>query len=301
MTITFGTPLSQGSGDAPSIAVNDQSLVVSVHVEMGTVVYRVGRVDKSRRTLSLGPSMTLAAGGTNPTIAINNNNLAVCVFERSDKHIYSVAGEVFANPGTIDFGPETRYDTGRRPGVAVRDDGTALEVHMSESGAGVYCHTGPFDHSSKTIKWGGSSKFDTGQVPKVALNGTVACSVHRSETSKYDLYYNVGDVGNRSHSFADGVQYYDTREGGGSDDSMPSPSIALTNSQIAIGFQDVGEGDSQLSYFLGRVDGDKIGWPKAPTFIEQFGLAPSVAANNQGVAVVTYTRGGTLTYLAGTF
>jgi hypothetical protein len=54
MAITFGTPLSQGTGNSPSIAVNDQSIAVSVHVEGGSIVYRFGTVDKKNRTLHLG-------------------------------------------------------------------------------------------------------------------------------------------------------------------------------------------------------------------------------------------------------
>jgi hypothetical protein len=237
--------------------------------------------------------------GEYPSVAINNNNVVVCVFERNGKDVYSVAGPV--NGNTIQFGPETRYDSGKRPGVGVNDNGSALEVHMSESGAGVYCRVGSFDHSTRTVKWGGSSKYDTGQVPKVALNGSAAVEVHRSETSSYDLYYNLGTVDNRSHRLGGGIQYYDVRKGGGSDDATPSPSIALTNDQIAIGFQDQGEGDSKLSYFFGRVDGPKIGWPETPTFIPEFGSAPNVAVNNGGVVLVTYTRSNVLNYLVGTF
>jgi hypothetical protein len=300
MAITFGKPLSQGTGDSPSIAVNDQSVAVSVHVEGGSIVYQVGSVDKNSRTLRLADKRPLVAGAY-PFIAINNNNLVVCVFERNDKEVYSVAGTL--NGNTIEFGPETKYDSGKRPSVGVNDQGSALEVHMSESGgAGVYCRVGPFDHSSRTIKWGGSSKYDTGQVPKVALNGTAAAEVHRSGGSKYDLYYNLGTLGDRSHNLAGGVMYYDVRKGGASDNATPSPSVALTDNQIAIGFQDEGEGDSQLSYFFGRVDGKKIGWPETPTVLPgEFGTAPNVAANNKGIVVLTYTRNRALQYLVGTF
>ena len=298
MAITFGTPLSQGTGDSPSIAVNDQSIAVTVHAEGGSIVYRVGTVDKKNRTLHLGESKRLVAGEY-PTVAINNNNVVACVFERNGKDVYSVAGTISGN--TIQFGPETRYDDGKRPSVGINDNGRALEVHMSEDGAGVYCRVGPYDHTTRTIKLGGSSKYDTGQVPKVALNGTAAVEVHRSETSKYNLYYNLGMVENSSHNLDGGTKYYDVRKGGASDDATPSPSIALTKDQIAIGFQDQGEGDSKLSYFFGRVAGKTIGWPETPTFLSQFGTAPNVAVNNNGVAIVTYTQNRVLQYLVGTF
>ena len=299
MSITFGTPIAQGSGEALSAAINNQSIAVSVHVEGDSIFYRVGTVDKKNRTLRLGDNKFLTAGAF-PTIAINNNNVVVCVFERNNKDVFSVAGTI--ESGTIKFGPETRYDSGKRPGVGITDNGLALEVHMSESGAGVYCRVGPFDRSKRTIKWGGSSKYDTGQVPQVALSGAAAAEVHRSETSSYNLYYNLGTLGANSHSLAGGIQYYDTRNGGGSGDATPSPSIAITSSQIAIEVHDLGEGDSQLSYFFGRVDGKEIGWPETPTPIQNvFGSAPSVAANNDGVALVAYTRGRVLNYLVGTF
>jgi len=299
MAITFGKPLSQGTGDSPSIAVNDQLIAVSVHVEGGSIVYRVGTVDKKNKTLQLGDKRPLAAGAY-PFIAINNNNLVVCVFERNNEDVYSVAGTL--NGNSIEFGPEKKYDSGKRPSVGVNDDGRALEVHMSESGAGVYCRVGPFDHSTRTIKFGGSSKYDTGQVPKVALNGTAAVEVHRSESSTYNLHYNLGTVQGSSHELEGGILYYDVRKGGASSDATPSPSVALTNNQIAIGFQDQGEGDSQLSYFFGRVSGNKIGWPETPTPIDKvFGTAPNVAVNNGGVAVVTFTRNRVLQYLVGTF
>jgi len=90
MAITFGKPLSLGTGDSPSIAVNDQSIAVTVYTEGSSIVYRAGTVDKNGKTLHLADKKPLAAGAY-PFIAINNNNLVVCVFERNDKEVYSIA------------------------------------------------------------------------------------------------------------------------------------------------------------------------------------------------------------------
>ncbi len=77
----------------------------------------------------------------------------------------------------------------------------------------------------------------------------------------------------------------------------------MTSNLIAIEVHNSGQGDTELSYFFGSVDPgkEKIGWPETPTPIEVFGSSPSVAANNDDVVVVAYTRGGELTYLVGTF
>jgi hypothetical protein len=295
--ITFGAPLTMGSGTTPSIAINNQSVVVSVHVESGAVVYRVGKVNKKNRTLQLGSSMPLTRGADKPTIALNNQNLAVCVYEQDRKSIYSVAGFVKAD-GSIGFGQEKRYDSGVTPSVSLRDDGNALEVHKSESGNGLYCHTGPYTNGN--INWGDSYGGDNGQAPESALAGNVACEVHRSESSPSDLYYNVGTINTqkRSCSLSGGTFYYTVPNGSG-----PSPSLALTSNLIAVEVHDGGGGDTALSYFFGTVNPDKkkITWPDTPTAMNVFGSTPSVAANNDDVVVVAYTRGGQLTYLVGTF
>jgi len=303
--ITFGKPpLSKGSGATPSIAINDQLIVVTVHLESGSIVYRVGSANKKSRTLRLNESRPLISG-ERPTVALNRNQV-VCSYGRGDS-IFSRAGtDIDAEAGTIQWGPETKIDSGKTPSVALDQDGTALDVHRSESGIGVYCEVGPYDAAKKTINWPGSgSKYDTGELPRVALNGTVACEVHRSETARYDLYYNVGSVNpkNRSCSLGGGNQYYDTRSGGADNGATPAPSVALTNNLIAIEVHDLGNGDSPLAYFFGTVDAkdQKIGWPKSPTPIDVFGSAPSVAVNNGGVVTVAYTAGGVLTYLVGTF
>jgi hypothetical protein len=286
-----------GSGETPSIAINSQSTVVSVHVEKGAIVYRVGRVDKKTRTLKLGASKPLR-GGERPTIALNRENLAVCVFEQERKSIFSVIGFVNPEAGTIGFGQDRNYDSGVTPSVALRDDGNALEVHKSQRADSLYCKVGPFDGAN--ISWGSSDGGDDGQEPRAALAGDVACEVHRSETSPADLYYNVGSINaeKRSCSLSGGTQYY-TIPGGGT----PSPALALTSNLIAIEVHNEGQGDTALSYFFGSVDAGKerIGWPDKPTAMDVFGSSPSVAANNDDVVVVAYTRGGQLTYLVGTF
>jgi hypothetical protein len=295
--ITFGTPLTMGSGVNPSIAINNQSIVVTVHVESGAVVYRVGRVNKKTRTLRLSASRPLTRA-EQPAIALNNQNLAVCVYERDRKAIFSVAGFVKPDTDTIGFGQEKMYDSGVTPSVALRDDGNALEVHKSESGKGLYCHTGPF--SNGNINWGDSDGGDNGQAPAAALAGNVACEVHRSESSPSDLYYNVGTINTqkRSCSLSGGNFYYTVPNGSG-----PSPAVALTSNLIAVEVHDGGGGDTALSYFFGTVNPDKkkITWPDTPTAMNVFGSTPSVAADNDDVVVVAYTRGGQLTYLVGTF
>lgn len=296
--ITFGTPLTMGSGDTPSIAINNQSIVVTVHVESGAVVYRVGRVDKKNRTLRLSASKPLTAGAERPTIALNNQNLAVSVYERDRKSIFSAPGFVNPDTNTIGFFAGKSYDSGVTPSVALRDDGNALEIHKSERADGLYCKVGPFKNGS--IDWGSSHGGDYGQAPKVALAGSVACEVHRSESSPADLYYNVGtiDAQKRSCSLSGGTFYYTVPNG-----SAPSPALALTSNLIAVEVHDGGGGDTALSYFFGTVNPDKkkITWPDTPTAMNVFGSTPSVAANNDDVVVVAYTRGGQLTYLVGTF
>lgn len=309
MAISFGDPVTKGFGATPSVAVNNQSVVVAVHEDAGKLYYRVGRANKPGLTLELGDSHVLAQGGSDnlfPSVTLANSNLVVCVFE-SNNSLYSIAGRVDADAGIIKLGNVQPYDSGKRPGAAVRDDGIVIEVHMSESGSGIYCTVGKVQ-SDLTIRWPkGSRKYDTGQAPKVALRGDLALEVHRSESTPPTLYYNVGmidarDSRNLSCAFNDGVKYYDTRNSGGNSNSEPSPVIALTSELIAIEFHDVDRIESTLAYFFGTVDNTsgKVLWPEKPTAID-FGASPSVSVNDEGVAVLAYTHNNALTYRVGRF
>lgn len=188
--IALGSSHNYDSGNKPRVALNNSNVVVEVHESNGpssNMWYHVGIVAPSEKTIAFGSSHNYDSGVT-PSIAINNENVAVEVHQSDglSTNLWYHVGVVDPTGKTIAFGASHNYDSGANPSVALADDGFVIEIHQSQSFNTLWKRIGRVDVANKTINWIGSSVYYCdGSNPAVASDGTMAVQVNQSGSSLY--------------------------------------------------------------------------------------------------------------------
>ena len=198
------------SGVYPSIALNDNNLVMEVHQSQHSddIWYRVGNADFNSENIdwwSTAKCLTCngSVSGENPQVSLNNNNEFIVVWH-SGIQLYSQTGTLFANK-TMQWGEVVNYDSGYRPSVALMDDGSSVEVHQSKyDGSNDVVHQSPYDGdylwSSDGVAngdkqdWKSPLLYTKGHEPRVSVNNNnISVEVHKNEKDGVNsIYYTVG-------------------------------------------------------------------------------------------------------------
>ena len=205
----FGKAAVYDTGTSPSIALNNENVVVEVHKSENhdTLWYRVGRVEGGRINWEKnnGKESTEYDKGVQPSVAITNDGLVIEVHksqtEGEDTLWYHV-GKV--NGDKITFGKSHNYDKGVQPSVAITNDGLVIEVHKSQTEGEdtLWYRIGTVKDDTNTIEWQDnknnknkkSTEYDKGVQPSVAItNDGLVVEVHKSQNHD-TLWYHVGRV-----------------------------------------------------------------------------------------------------------
>lgn len=206
------------SGIAPSVAINNNGLVVEVHQSQShdTLWYRVGKVngdkidgwDDGEKSIEI----EVAKGGINPSVAITDDGLVVMVYqswspgggvdESTPHYLWYRIGRVQSDEIIWVKGDGSKSvlydDYGLNPSVAITNDGLVVEVHEKSVGTGEqvqrrvwYRGTGKVNNN--TIEGWDDKKsslpYGDGEVPKIACNGRLAVEIHQEGSDK--LLYSV--------------------------------------------------------------------------------------------------------------
>lgn len=79
--------------------------------------------------------------GRNPSVAVNNNGVAVEIHERHNLELWYRVGMVDTDSKTINWGSSHKYDSGVQPHVAIDDHLNVVENHESQNHETLwYCH-----------------------------------------------------------------------------------------------------------------------------------------------------------------
>ncbi|MFA8300845.1 MAG: hypothetical protein ACEPOV_11830 [Hyphomicrobiales bacterium] len=180
-TIEWGNGFQYDNGTTPQVALNNNNVVVEVHKSQGNygLWYHVGIVDPVARTISWGNSYKYDGGGVNPSIAINNNNVAVEVHQApTSGRIWYRVGHIDPNSKTISWGNSVDYQSGSQPDVALLDNGYVIEVHRSEGVKdNLWSTVGQV--AGNNINWYRTSEYyDNGASPSVSANEELAIQTH---------------------------------------------------------------------------------------------------------------------------
>lgn len=170
-TIAFGDSKRYDNGVDPSVALNDDGVVVEVHQgDRGNIFnlyYKVGEVNPSTKRIDFGGSEKYTTG-RGPSVALNNHNVVVETHSGSlSSELWARAGVVDRGNSTISFGPGVKYTEGLTPSIAINDDGIVVETHNSLTDG--WYHTGVADGAGLSLS--PARAYSSGAyTPGVAIN-----------------------------------------------------------------------------------------------------------------------------------
>lgn len=279
-TASFGIGLKYDNGTQPAVAINNNGKIVEVHKSQAynKLWYHTGQT--KQMDVIWSPSYQYDDGIT-PAVALNDQGLVVEVHQSQGSatlwyHVGQLSGD------KVNWGGSNKYDTGITPAVALDKDGWCVEVHKSEYNSGLWYRVGQVCPGNQ-IFWGPSRKYDNGCLPKIALiNQGIIVEVHQSQGAA-TLWYHVGtiDKKNLMINWGPSFQY----------DNGFQPSVALNDSGVVI---ETHSGNNALYQRRGLINGYSVNWGESVMYEKPYMntpfYAPSVAANNAGVAIQTHVE-----------
>lgn len=287
-------------GRIPACAVNGNNHVVTLHAgettTSGTLNARIAEVDGVSLNFLDDPQGSFATGN-NPSVALNNKDVVVAMYDKNNKLQYQT-GTL-----TIDRSKEPHvYEIAWDPAVEIADDapasdpsialrsGVALEVH--QSGAGIYWRRGRLD--DKTLTWQKNATLldANGSTPSVAINNNGQAVAVFARGGQ--LFYSVGTFEADSKTKGDPVTWTTATTAFAT--SGTNPSVALTSdNDVFIVYTDSGK----LYQMVGTLSGTSItfndifGTRQTAYLYDTQGTTPAVATNGK-LAVQVHGVGSNL-------
>ena len=249
MSTTWKDATKYDTGYTPSVAMNDNGVVVEVHME-GGLRYRVGNQGQGN-TIIWGDTVRYDSG-VFPCVAINNLGYVVEVHMAStaSSRLYCHVGKIDTERNLIQWGSSFKYDKGSIPKVAINDAGKVVTVHQTSNvfTNALYYHTGTIDEDKFKVKFNKAKKYDSGLLPSVALgkDGQVI-EVHESQGFRSALWYHTGTLDGKKILFAPSEHY----------DSGEAPSVAINNKGQVVEVHK-SQGYNTLYYHQGKLDGTTL-------------------------------------------
>jgi hypothetical protein len=205
-----GFPTPSPDATDPSVAVNDAGIVVEVHKSGSDLYWRRGKLDGQVLTWHNTPAL-LVANGSVPSVSINNNGVAVCVYQGNNEKLFYSVG-TFDKTKTSQDEPitwtnfMTAYVTGGAgPAIAITDDNYAYAVHQQSNNClqavGIISGT-TIDFRDFLVTGQKFLTYDVGRLPNIATNGRTAVQVHQ-ETTTFQLFGNASLIFDRANWMED--------------------------------------------------------------------------------------------------
>ena len=209
-TICWGQEQKFGYGYYSRVSLNNNNMVVEVHAShyKRTVSYCVGKVNVDARVIEWGESYDFGQGRA-PAVALTDSGSVVVVYENAYgfyKSYYRV-GTLDTEHKRIEWVKEAQlYGSGTELSVAMKDDGTVIEVHRSALLFRLQLTIGRLKVDDQgnilgKIKWRGPKTYGRGYYPYVSLNGEgQVVEVHQSLFFRR-LIYQTGIVYREANAF----------------------------------------------------------------------------------------------------
>ena len=215
--------------------------------------------------------------GRNPSVAVNNNGVAVEIHEHHNHELWYRVGMVDTDSKTINWGSSSKYDSGVQPHVAIDDNLNVVENHKSQNNETLRCSAGKVDPASKTIDWGSSQKYDSGNSPSIAIYNDPPCVVEVHKSQSHDTLFcsfETVDTNHKTFCWKPSFKY----------DTGKDPQIAVDARGSIVVENHKSENDDTLWYLVGEVDGSTIKWEEHSHKYDH-GISPSIAISTMKVDV----------------
>lgn len=292
-------PVRVVTGHNPSIAVNQDGIVIEVHKseDEDTLWYSIGELRPDRGGIIAWSGSQEYDKGKNPAVAINDKGIVVEVHKsENDDDLggntlwYRVG--VLAGDHVSWYGNgATQYDRGKTPSVAINNNNVVVEVHKSEGAETLWYQIGEVTGLLEIAGWGRgrATQYNNGEIPSIAINdkGTVV-EVHKSEGNN-TLWYRTGYISainplnTRELVLSPSAQRYDHGE---------TPSVAINNNDVVVEVHK-SEEDTLWSH-IGHANWRHKGiveWGRGRAKPYDNGVDPSVALTETRVVEIHKSQG----------
>jgi hypothetical protein len=194
-----GKSIEYDNGQDPSVAINNNGLVVEIHKSANivgtndTLWYRLGQVKGDIIEWGNGDKSIEIKddSGTTPSVGITDDGLVVEAHSRSGQLLYRL-GQVEDNIINWHNSDKRHYANGSFPSVGITNDGLVVAVSSFSTvplptnpspSSTVWYHRGQV--KGDTIDWVNEGvEYGKGGLPRVACNGQLAVETHREGEDK---------------------------------------------------------------------------------------------------------------------
>ena len=273
--IVLGPQVECGEGKTPSVAINEQGVIVVAFCNAGNLECQVGQLNSE---IHFSERATYAKG-TYPWIAINKHNVIVEVHKAlDDDTLWYTVGTVEMGHA-VSWGECVKYDDGTCPKVSLNDQNTLVAVHQSQALDTLWHYVGKVNPHTKTVLLPPyPTHYRDGNKPMVALNNNnQIVEVHcQSSTGVNFLRYMMGevDIEGGSLKFINDVRF----------DGGLNPVISLNNSG---NIMEIHQRPDGLFYSTGSL---KTGLSASKRLGDE-GRTPCIAMNNVPVGIIVLQSG----------
>lgn len=190
------------SGNSPSVAINEQGIVIEVHkgANGNELHYRVGHLSETdeNKIVWEDNSHKYDKSGKNPRVAIRGNHIVEVHRGKNSKKLFYHVGLLDSQNMTVKWSQSKEYDRlGNNPSVAISQDYRVVEVHKGENTNRLYYRVGQLQRQTMSIHWDSDShKYDeSGATPTVAVDDFGRVLEVHSGANGHLLHYRVGLMG----------------------------------------------------------------------------------------------------------
>ncbi|MEO8380359.1 MAG: hypothetical protein ABI779_11905, partial [Acidobacteriota bacterium] len=290
-------PKGYDFGHAPSCAINNNGRFIAVHKgsTSSTLNFRQGRMERLDLIFTDKRDMGSVGDGNNPTVAFNDDNVAILMADNSSKIRYAVATvdiNARANPPFrfTDFPQDSSTD----PSVALNKNGTVIEVHQT-GGDGIAYRRGKL--SGTTLTWSAVAPLIVkGRRPSVSINNkgdvVVVCEAADGLRYKTGTFDPAKNGVNDTITFTSGTTQYQT---GGQ-----RPGVAVTDAGEVFTVHDDGSTAFQMVGTLanGAITFADFLVPNRRAYAFDSGFEADISTNGQVAMQVHYRSTGNNTLFA---
>jgi hypothetical protein len=280
----FGPSREYAAGERTAVALDNNSICVSLNVHSTQISSQVGHVDFITQNINWGPAV---AYGSGDSVAIDVDDIGRCVGVHTDAgRLHYRVGAINTYTLTIDWGASAQYGNGVRNDISLTWAGACLSVHVESER--LYYRMG-WLNDDQSIGWMPQVEYGAGLQNSIAVDEKFNCiDVHvGAGLEDGRIFYRVGRLDIRSGAIRWGPRT-EFEVGSNVDISLDN------NLNCRAVLVDNGTGVNTLVYRCGIVDtaNQTIEW--APRTDYASGEYSSVGLDDSGKSVEVHAAGGRL-------
>lgn len=135
--------------------------------------------------------------GSQPAIAISENNIVVVVYREKSSDLQFIIG-VMDIHRNINWGRKDKYTDGINPSVSINAQGVVVEAHQSNNFRRLFHRAGAVDTQQRNITWYQTSGrgYTLGRNPVIYISNEYLVEAHQTNSYAWNdgIFYSLGKL-----------------------------------------------------------------------------------------------------------